>query len=443
MGAMACVAAIAACAPKPLILKGPRFDPRTPLSEVMKDASKPDAPSPSTAPKNRVLAANLPAPVANADWPQRMGGPQHRAPDAALAMPLRPLWAAPIGKADDRRHRITAVPVVAGGRIFTMDSQSTVSATSTDGKTLWNLNVTPARERAYDTAGGGLAFGDGRLFVASGFAELKALDPATGKVLWTQRFHAPIAGTPTVEGQVVYVVTRDATGWAIDAGSGKVRWQLDGTPSTAGVTGGAGPALSARFAILPFPSGQVLGALKPGGTQLWSQTVAGERIGQGYGSIRGITGDPVVAGDRIYVGNATGAVMALNGNTGEVIWSAPHGVTSPVAVAGGSVYLVSDLSKLTRLDAETGAVIWEQQLPYYVPVKKAKNRRDIYPQFGPILAGGKLVVASGDGQVRLFDPASGKEAGSVALGAGAASDPVVAGGTLYVVTQDGQLRAFR
>lgn len=440
---MACLAAFAACAPKPLILKGPRFSPRTPLSEVMKDAGKPNAPSPSTAPQNHVAPANLPAAVANADWPQRMGGPSHFARPVALSLPLKPLWTAPIGRPDDRRHRIVAVPVVAGGRVFTIDSRSTVTATSTAGKTLWTRDVTPPRDRSYDTAGGGLAFGDGRLFVGSGFAELTALDPATGKVLWTQRFNAPLGGTPTVEGHVVYVVTRDGTGWAIDTRDGKVRWQLDGLPSTAGVTGGAGPALSARFAILPFPSGQVLGALKPGGTQIWAQTVAGDRIGQGYASIHGITGDPVVAGGRVYVGNATGAVMALELNTGNLIWSAPHGVTSPVFVAGGSVYLVSDLARLTRLDAKTGKLIWEHQLPYYVPVRDKTNRRDVYPEFGPIVAGGHLVVASGDGHVRLFDPASGKQTGSVALGAGAASDPVVAGGTLYVVTRDGKLHAFR
>ena len=59
------------------------------------------------------------------------------------------------------------------------------------------------------------------------------------------------------------------------------------------------------------------------------------------------------------------------------------------------------------------------------------------------MAGGRLVVASGDGVLRFFDPASGATVGQAAIPGGASSNPVVAGGTLYVVSQKGQLLAFR
>lgn len=443
LGLAGCLAALAACAPKPLILKGPRFDARTPLNEVMKDAGKTDAPQPDQTPANRTLPIALGPQVARADWPQRMGGPQHLLPHLALSRSLSQAWEAPIGLPNDKRHRITAEPVVAGGRIFTIDSRSTVTATSTAGKTLWSTDLTPPGEKANDATGGGLAFGAGLLFAASGFGALQALDPATGKVVWTQKFHSAVSGTPTVEGTTVYVVTRGSTGWAIDTRNGKIRWQLDGTETVTGVPGAAGPALSARFALLPFPSGQLVGALKPGGAQIWSTTVAGARLGQGYSSLKDITGDPVITGNRVYVGNATGGVMALDLNSGDEIWSAPQGVMNPVWPVGGSVFLVSDQAKLMRLDAATGDTIWQVQLPYYVPVKREKNRRDIFPDYGPILAGGRLIVASGDGNILSFDPASGKALSTVPMGAGAASEPVVAGGTLYVVTTDGKLRAFR
>lgn len=443
LGAIACVGVMAACAPKPLILKGPRFDLRTPLDQVMSAADKPGATSPDTTPQNRTVPIRLPAPVANADWTERMGGPQHLMTQAALGSTLTAVWEAPIGKGDDKRHAITADPVVAGGRIFTLDSRATVTATSTGGATMWSVDLTPASDHTDDSSGGGLAYGDGKLFVASGFGELVAMDPATGAVIWRQHFHAPVTGTPTVEGGVVYVVARDSSAWAIDTKTGKVRWQLDGSGSIAGVTGGAGPALSARFALLPFPSGQLVGALKPGGSQVWSTTVAGERLGQGYASMNDITGDPVVVGDKVFVGNASGKVMALDLNTGDKVWTSDRGVVSPVWPVGGSIFLVSDQAHLVRLDATTGDLIWEVPLPYYVPVKKAKNRRDIFAHYGPVLAGNHLIVTSSDGQARFFDPASGAQTGALQLGDGAASDPVVAGRTLYVVTRDGKLRAFR
>jgi outer membrane protein assembly factor BamB len=60
-----------------------------------------------------------------------------------------------------------------------------------------------------------------------------------------------------------------------------------------------------------------------------------------------------------------------------------------------------------------------------------------------VVAGGRVIVASSDGVIRLFDPVSGALARQVALPGGAASNPVVAGGVLHVVAADGTLRAFR
>ena len=72
------------------------------------------------------------------------------------------------------------------------------------------------------------------------------------------------------------------------------------------------------------------------------------------------------------------------------------------------------------------------------------TRRSVrYAHFGPILAGGRLIVASSDGQMRGFDPVSGAVREVVPLPGGAATHPVVAGGVLYVVSGDGQLMAFR
>ena len=67
----------------------------------------------------------------------------------------------------------------------------------------------------------------------------------------------------------------------------------------------------------------------------------------------------------------------------------------------------------------------------------------IHAHYGPVLAGGRLHVASSDGMLRSFDPASGALVGQAQIPGGAATAPVVAGQTLYVVSRDGQLHAFR
>ncbi|MCB2116925.1 MAG: PQQ-binding-like beta-propeller repeat protein [Rhodobacteraceae bacterium] len=436
LGVLAAFALLAGCAQKELVLDGVRQDPRT---AVIGTEPAPDAlaPAPVVA---RAIA--LPAARTNADWTHRAGNAQHQPGNVTLGATLTQVWAAPIGQGDGRKNRITADAIVAGGRIFTLDADATVTATGTNGATLWQANLTPAADRSGDASGGGIAFGEGRVFVTTGFGELVALDPASGAVAWRQRFDSAVGGAPAVSEGRVYVVARDASAWTVRASDGKVEWTLPGTPSASGVMGVSAPAVDARQVVFPFSSGQMVAVSKDQGTGLWGTQVAGQRRGRAYAQLSDLTGDPVIADGVVYAGSSAGRLSAVNADTGLTVWSARDGALSPVVVAGGSVFMVGDEDQLVRLDAGTGEVIWRVDMPYFTK-DKDKRRRAIVAHYGPVLAGGRLVLASTDGLIRSFDPASGALVATAELPGGAASAPAVAGGVLYVVTKDGKLRAFR
>jgi outer membrane protein assembly factor BamB len=147
-------------------------------------------------------------------------------------------------------------------------------------------------------------------------------------------------------------------------------------------------------------------------------------------------------GDVTYVGTASGRTAALDTSSGERIWTTVEGALNPPLVVGGSVFVVNDENRLVRLDAATGAPIWAVDMPYFTK-DKPKRRKAIVPHFGPVLAGGRLAVVSGDGQLRLFNPADGSLVGGAEIPGGASAPPALAGGTLYVVSGNGQLHAFR
>ena len=134
--------------------------------------------------------------------------------------------------------------------------------------------------------------------------------------------------------------------------------------------------------------------------------------------------------------------MAIDLNSGNRIWTARDGAYGPVAVAANSVFMISDQSELIRLDAETGEEIWARELPYFKR-ERARRAKAIYAHYGPVLAGGNLWVASDDGTLKSYDPATGDPLATVALPGGAASSMAVAGGTMFIVSGRGQLHAFR
>ena len=416
---------LTACGERDIILPGERIDVR-----------------PSTAVENEVRAINLPAQVDNKDWTHRNGGADHAITHPALGTTLARAFTADIGAGNSLRARITSDPVVAGGVIYTLDARSQVTATSTAGATLWAADVSPRVDGGNDASGGGLAVADARVFVTTGFGELTVLDAATGAESWTQDLDAPAGSAPTVFGDLVYVVSRDSVAWAIDVETGRVRWQLSGTPSVGNFAGGAGVAVNSEIAVFPFPSGEVLGAFPKGGLQRWSNVVTGERLGSAAAKISDIAADPVIDGDVVYAGNVSGRLVAMDVASGDRRWTSSEGAVSPVWASGGSVFLVNDINELVRLDASNGTPVWRVDLPNVIE-RRFGSFQELHANYGPVLAGGRLIVASSDGVIRQFDPTSGALIGTLELPAGAASNPVVAGGTLYVVNKDGQLVAFR
>lgn len=435
------LALVVACAKKEVVLEGERFPVDVPLEASLPVEGQP-APTAPPAAENQSLPISLAA-ASSGDWTHRAGNARHLVAHSSLSAAPELAWSVSIGQGSKRKNRIAAAPVVASGRIFTMDAGTTVSATSTAGESLWSVDLTADFDKGGGQSGGGLATDGETLFAATGYGELVAIDAATGNTIWRQRLDAPVSGAPAVDAGVVYVSGRDGSAWAVDAKDGKVVWQLAGTPGPTGFIGTAAPTVGDRAVIFPSSAGFLTAVLKiGGGTKIWQVSVAGRRLGRAYAMTYDVTGDAVIDGKVIYAGTGAGRTSAMSASSGEKIWSAEEGAMGPVALAGGSLFLVNDEAKLVRLDAENGAVIWSVEMPYYT-TDKVKKRKGIYAHYGPVIAGGRVMVVSSDGLLRAFDPTDGSLTHTAKIPGGAAAQPAVAGGVLYVVGGNGQLHAFR
>lgn len=425
-----------ACEKKEVVLTGERENVRAVLEDTGEDQLS-STQAPQTAPP-----LNLPATRANTAWTQSIATPQTRTAHPALGSAPSLIWSVNIGEGDGRRNRITADPIVAGGRIYTLDATANVTAVSTNGQVIWTRDLTPANDSSGDGSGGGMAFNDGTLYVSSGFGRLTALNASNGQEIWQQNLRTTGTGSPTVFGDLVYLVSGDEVGWAIDAKNGRVRWQIAGTPNNNNVLGAPAPAVSGKYVVFAFGSGEVQGAFRQGGLRRWDAQVAGSRTGFSSGTVGDITSDPVIDGNRIYVGSHSGRTVALDLENGERLWTAPDGPLNPVWPAGDSIFMVSDRNELLRLSARDGSRLWGTPLPLFTSTKP-KRQNKIFAHHGPIVAGGRLIVVSNDGQMRTYNPQNGQLLNQRPLPDGATTNPVVAGNTLYIVSTNGQLMAFR
>ncbi len=133
-------------------------------------------------------------------------------------------------------------------------------------------------------------------------------------------------------------------------------------------------------------------------------------------------------------------MVGLELSSGQRLWELNiAGISTPL-VAGEWVFVVTDDAKLIAVARSSGKIRWINQLPRF---ERAKSKTGLISYSGPVLAGGRLVLAGSNGTLINFDPATGNFQTQTRLPARISLPPVVANSTLYLLDDDGRLHAWR
>jgi outer membrane protein assembly factor BamB len=219
-------------------------------------------------------------------------------------------------------------------------------------KTLWKANV--------GVGFSSVTLADGRLFTLGhnglkegGMDTIVAIEAASGKELWRHSYPEKLAdhyyeggssGTPTVDGNRVYTLSKAGVALCLDAASGKVIWSRN---------------LSSELG-LKVPE--------------W-----------------GFAGAPHIHGERV-VYNAGDAGLALDKATGKEAWnsgkgSAGYGTPVPFVLDGKPALAVFGLRHVVAVDPVTGKEFWRH--PW-------KTRYDVNAA-DPVVVGDTMILTSGYG----------------------------------------------
>jgi len=370
----------------------------------------------------------LPAPRANDAWSQPGGGANNAPGHLALGAAVRTAWTADAGTGSTSYGRLTASPIVAEGKVFTLDTEGRVTAFSSSGSSAWRTSLTPAGEKAYKGFGGGLAADGGRIFAASGFGWVVALDAGNGKKVWEKNLGSPIRASPTAANGKVVVVTSDGVVYALSAVDGQEVWNHRGLPERASILSNASPAIDGDVVVVPYPSGEVVALRTSDGQPAWTDSLARTRTASSLSSMSDAA-RPVIDGGTVYAVGHAGRMVATAARSGERLWSLNvPGIQAPY-VAGDYVFVVDTGAQLLAINRRTGKVAWSTTLASAT-------------WSGPVLAGGKLWLTSNKGQLVGVNASTGKVEGQQDLGAPIYIAPVVAGGRMYVMTDKAHLIAL-
>ena len=388
------------------------------------------------------MPMTLPAPVANTDWTQSGGNAAKSMGQLALGTTLHNLFSVQAGRGSSLTARLASAPIVADGRVYTIDTLGAVRAFDAQtGAQIW-ASQTPYDDRNNTPSlyGGGLSYDNGRVFATNGVGWVSAIAEANGGILWKVRPGGPLRGAPTVSNGAVYVMSQDNQIYSLKEEDGSNNWSQAASLEIAGVFGSASPAVGAGTVVAGFSSGELNAYRYENGRQVWQDTLQRTSIRTSVSSLSDIDADPVIDNGQVFAVGGGGRMVALDLTSGQRQWELNiAGIATPW-VAGDWVFVVTDDAKLMCLYRLNGHVRWINQMPQF---EHPKSKKGEIEYTGPILAGGRLIVAGSNGTLINVDPATGNYQSQTRVGAGVSLPPVVANSTLYVYDDDGRLHAFR
>jgi outer membrane protein assembly factor BamB len=382
----------------------------------------------------------LPQAVANPDWPQPGGDPAHGMGRLACGDGAARAWTSDIGEGGGYRQKITAQPVIAGGHVFTMDSDAVVSAFDvTSGSRAWRTE-TQAEEDRSTNVGGGIAEDGGTLYASTGRSEVLALEAATGTIRWRGKLPNAARSAPTIADGRVYVATLDDQVVALAVADGKRLWAQQAAAAEAAVLGLGAPAYSDGLVVAGFGSGDLLAMRAASGGVAWSDSLASTRGRTSMADFSTIRGMVAIKDGTVYAIGYGGLMLAIDLRTGRRLWERDVGSSETPWLAGDWLFIVSQDAQVAAISRTDGAVAWVTQLDRYEDMEKLK---DPIRWIGPVLAGDRLVLVGTNSSLVALNPVTGAVLGSEKLSDKPSVTPVVAGGTMFVVTDNGKLTAFR
>jgi outer membrane protein assembly factor BamB len=267
----------------------------------------------------------------------------------------------------------------------------------------------------------------GQIYVGADDGSFYAFDPRDGRVRWSYHAKGAIEREAEIGGDTVYFATGADRVVALDASTGKWRWQYEReTPDGFTIHGYSAPRLRGTQVLVGFADGNLVSLQAGTGEVSWSRSLASVSD-----QFVDVDSTPVVDGDTVYAGSYSGGVYGVDAKDGVVRWRLGTEGAGPLSLIGGRLYFAAPREGLHAISTD-GQILWRQALV------------DAGDLTAPLAMGRFLVFSGSRGGLFIVDAANGDllEVFNPGQGicASATLDPN--GRRLYVLSNSGTLYAL-
>jgi outer membrane protein assembly factor BamB len=259
------------------------------------------------------------------------------------------------------------------------------------------------------------------VYAGSNDGRLYAVEIGSGKIRWTYESGEEFATTPVVAGDLVLAMTLQDTLVAVDAKTGAWKWHHRRDPREGfTIRGAACVSVADGLAVGAYSDGTVAVLDLATGGPRWERKVAPTADFMDVDGLR-------VASGRIYAAAYSGAVLALDLHTGQQIWEVRTPNPTRLTLTPGMLVVVT-ATQVMGIGTRDGKTRWA------IPL-------DGESMTDPVLVGQRVAVPTSRWLMWL-DPSSGRVLRKFDPGTGVSAPPAWHGRRVYVLSNQGGLIAL-
>ena len=337
---------------------------------------------------------------------------------------IKKLWSTGVGDGQGK-GLYKLQPVMTESVIYAASAEGEVKAMDrARGKKLWSTDLETGLS-------GGVGYHDGSLLLGSSDGSVIRLDANSGAVIWSTKLTGEVLAPPQGDGRVVVAQSYDGKLQGLDFETGEKLWTYDSNVPVLTIRGTGTPILRNNVIYAGFANGRVLAFNSRNGTTLWEARVA---ISQGRSEIERIVdidGTMALEGNELYAASYQGRVVAIDATNGRKMWQRNVSSFSGVSQGFVNVYVTDEDGTVTAYLRNGQGLRWQQDALAFRELSR------------PTPVSSYVAVADLEGYIHLMSQVDGEFAGRVkADGKGARADMLADGNVLYVFGNSGKLIAY-
>ncbi|HCH32149.1 MAG TPA: outer membrane protein assembly factor BamB [Oceanospirillaceae bacterium] len=330
-------------------------------------------------------------------------------------------WSSKVGAGDHNAFSVLE-PVLQQGQIVAVASSGTVAAYNMDtGAAVWQVDLG-------QTLSAGIGESQDLLFVATQSGKLLALSGVDGSLQWQANTSSEALAVPQANEQLVVVQTIDGKVSAYELGKGKFLWSYTANLPSLTVRGTSTPVVTNNYTYAGFASGKLVALDNQTGSIVWQQTVGSAKGRSEIERLVDIDGALRLLDGVLYSTSYQGSLTAIDALTGALKWQQPLSSLSSAFIVGNTILAVDADDVVLAYDRIEGHVLWQNDSLKHRLLSSAMSLDN------------QALVIDAQGYAHLLQLTDGAFLGRKKIGTlGARVGSKSYQNNIYILSQDGRL----